>query len=197
MNWYSRTVLLSLAIHSKAQAGADCGPGTVLMDEAAFYLFYHQTGPRLLGYLNRCLGDQALAEDLLQEAFVKFLRCGFVGRDESERSRYVFKIATNLVRDHFRARKGTEVEFNEGSLPQPLQTHPERDSAVNQALGALAPRDRAMVWLAHVEGLTPREIAQTLGLKASSMKSMMFRARRRFASKLREFGLGPAGEKRS
>jgi len=53
-------------------------------------------------------------------------------------------------------------------------------------MAKLRPRDRAMVWLAYVNGSSHEEIAATLGLKTASIKMLLFRARRRLASLLGE-----------
>jgi RNA polymerase sigma-70 factor (ECF subfamily) len=49
----------------------------------------------------------------------------------------------------------------------------------------LKPRERAMLWLAYAEGASHREIADILGLRPSSLKQMLFRARHRLADLLR------------
>lgn len=187
-------MLFSFAFADWARAENSGRAEVFAMDEAGFGVFYRETGPRLLGYLQRCLGNRALAEDLLQDAFLKFLRSGFTGKDDADRTRYLFGIATNLVRDHFRSPKSREIEFTAEAAPAAQAAFPLEGSDVGKALAALSPRDRAMLWLAHVEGLTPREIARSLDLKPSSMKSMMFRARQRLAARLRALGLVPSRE---
>ena len=62
---------------------------------------------------------------------------------------------------------------------------------VGAVLGELSPRQRAMLWLAYVEGYEHREIAEILGLRAASIRVLLFRARRRLAALLRERGLEP------
>jgi RNA polymerase sigma-70 factor (ECF subfamily) len=57
---------------------------------------------------------------------------------------------------------------------------------VSRAMARLKPRDRSMLWLAYAQGSTHEEIAQILGLKAGSIKLMLFRARRRLAALLPE-----------
>jgi RNA polymerase sigma factor (sigma-70 family) len=57
----------------------------------------------------------------------------------------------------------------------------ERLTDFTRAMAELKPRERAMLWLAYAEGATHREIAATLGLGEGSMKTMLFRARRKLA----------------
>jgi RNA polymerase sigma-70 factor (ECF subfamily) len=58
------------------------------------------------------------------------------------------------------------------------------------ALRELKPRDRQMLWLAYVEGLSHHEIGQALGLKTQSLRPMLFRARQRLSKVLRAKGFG-------
>jgi RNA polymerase sigma-70 factor (ECF subfamily) len=60
-------------------------------------------------------------------------------------------------------------------------------------LDGLTPRQRALLWLAYVEGLQHREIADVLGLSRLSIRPLLFRARRRMARELRARGIGPVG----
>jgi RNA polymerase sigma-70 factor (ECF subfamily) len=61
-------------------------------------------------------------------------------------------------------------------------------------MAELSPRDRQMLWLAYVEGASHREIAKALGLRAASIRSMLFRARQRLAEQLKARGLRPQEE---
>jgi RNA polymerase sigma-70 factor (ECF subfamily) len=58
-------------------------------------------------------------------------------------------------------------------------------------LARLTPRDRELLLLAYVEGLTHQEIAEVTGLMRASVRPLLFRARQRFASVLRHAGLAP------
>lgn len=167
------------------------GLASVVMDEAAFSAFYSRTAWRLRAYLIRSLGDLALADDLMQEAYLRLLRSGLKTDDEDHRRAYLFRIATNLVRDHFRRRR-SEYELPQDLPGEPgLQDAVETRSDVAQAMSGLAPRDRQMLWLAYVEGSSHQEIAEAMGLKTASLKSMLSRARHRMAQRLRSMGLQP------
>ena len=72
------------------------------MTEPAFLEFYARTAGRLNGYLRKLTGDGSLAEDLLQEAYLRFLTRSRVLDDDEHQKNYLFRIATNLARDHFR-----------------------------------------------------------------------------------------------
>jgi RNA polymerase sigma-70 factor (ECF subfamily) len=161
------------------------------MDETAFRELYERTAPALRGYLARVSGSRALADDLLQESYLRLMRSGFVGHDDDHTRRYLFRIATNLLRDHYRRpRRDTEA------LPETLAA-PEIASAaelgcdVRGAFATLPARERSLLWLAYVEGSSHREIAAALHLKAASVRVLLFRARGRLAALLRARGLAP------
>ena len=80
---------------------------TFLMTEEAFHAFYEQTARPVWAYLARITGDARLADDLLQEAYYRFLRTRADFESDDHRRNYLFRIATNLVRDH-RRRRGHE-----------------------------------------------------------------------------------------
>ena len=69
------------------------------MDEEAFRGFYDRTARTLRAYLARVTGDGALADDLLQEAYYRFLRARGDYEGEAHRRNALFRIATNLIYD--------------------------------------------------------------------------------------------------
>ncbi len=80
---------------------------TFQMNEETFRVFYEQTARAVWIYLARMTGDGRLADDLLQEAYYRFLRTRAEFESDDHRRNYLFRIATNLVRDH-RRRRGHE-----------------------------------------------------------------------------------------
>lgn len=164
------------------------------MDEASFRCLHQRTARPLRAYLTRCCGDLALADDLLQEAYLRYLRSGFEGEDDNHRRNYLYRIATNLVRDHFRRARPESDEIPEHDGAPGHDETMEMRSDVGGAMAELSLRDRQMLWLAYVEGSSHREIARALGLRAASIRSMLFRARHRLAEKLKARGLRPIGE---
>jgi RNA polymerase sigma-70 factor (ECF subfamily) len=127
------------------------------MDEAAFSSFYQATAPALEGYIRRLCGDAALAEDIFQEAFYRLLRADLPKMDAPQIKAYLFKIATSLLVDHWR-RAGRE-RFWKSLWHRPALQAPPGGQEVSQALYSLRPVERALLWLAYVEGFDHREIA--------------------------------------
>jgi RNA polymerase sigma-70 factor, ECF subfamily len=161
------------------------------MDNDAFAGFYQRSARPLWAYLARVSGDPALADDLMQEAYVRFLGAGAAPSledGEVASRRYLFRIATNLLRDHWRRPRSTSIE----DLPETLFLAPgatsqdESQALLTPALARMKPRERQLLWLAHAEGYSHREIAEITGLASASIRLLLFRARRRIAHYLRE-----------
>jgi RNA polymerase sigma-70 factor (ECF subfamily) len=162
------------------------------MTQEEFRSFYEETSGPLWRYLARAGRSEDLADDLLQEAYYRILRIGFRGDSKAHRKNYLFRVATNLLRDHFRSPKSTETPLTiEPSSEVVAQHQVEVQRDLGQAMEKLKLRDRQLLWLAHVEGLSHHEVAEVLGVKAPSVRLMVFRARKRLAELLREQGYAP------
>jgi RNA polymerase sigma factor (sigma-70 family) len=158
--------------------------------------------PGLVRYCHRMTADPDLAEDAAQEAFVRFLDRRPGGEAAGLRA-WLFKVATHLLRDRAR------VETNRARL---REHHPgevgvgtpggggnsgedafetlereERIAAVREVLASLEERDRTLLLLRE-EGFSYRELADSTGVQASSVGTLLARARRRFETELRERG---------
>jgi len=156
--------------------------------EDHFRAFYERTARPLHAYLARVLQDASRAEDLAQEAYLRMMRSALPPEDYAHRRNYLFRVATNLLHDHFRAAK-RDAEMPD-DIPQPgfdAATDLRRD--VHAALHTLSARDRQILWLAYVERFSHREIAATTGLKEASLRPMLLRARQRLAGELRGKGI--------
>lgn len=183
---------------SRTRANTDA-EAVFVMDEEAFRGFYDRNARGVWAYLCRVTGDRQLADDLLQETFYRFLRAsagaGEPDRFDSDahRRNSLYRIATNLAKDARRrsftrpaAVSGDEVERLADGRGAGERDGGEADrrADVTRALSRLRPRDRAMLWLAYAEGASHEEIAGVIGVKPSSMKLLLFRARRRMAELL-------------
>jgi RNA polymerase sigma-70 factor, ECF subfamily len=161
------------------------------MDNAAFAGFYQRSARPLWAYLARVSGDPALADDLMQETYVRFLGAGrppSLEDGEVASRRYLFRIATNLLRDHWRRPHPTSIEDMPEAFFQAPCTATQRDSqaVLTPALAKMSPRERQLLWLAHAEGYSHREVAEITGLASASIRLLLFRARRKIAKLLRE-----------
>jgi RNA polymerase sigma-70 factor (ECF subfamily) len=157
------------------------------MDEEAFRGFYDRTSRQVWAYLHRLTGDAHTADDLLQDTYYRFLRASVALEGEAHRRHYLFRIATNLANDRFRRARTrpVEVDHDADTLPEPgTGTALDTRLDVTQAMSRLRGRERAMLWLAYAHGASHEEIAATMGLRTGSVKTLLFRARRRFADLL-------------
>ena len=164
--------------------GASAVPACADMDNEAFAGFYERSARSLWSYLARVSGDSTLADDLMQESFVRFLTAAHPNDGEVAARRYLFRIATNLLRDHWRKPRPAPID----EMPEELFAIPAQSDAEAQlgpAMAQLRPRDRQLLWLAYAEGYSHREIAEVTGLASASIRLLLFRARRKAARLMR------------
>lgn len=161
------------------------------MDEAKFEAFYRKTAGAVRNYVFRLTGDPSAADDLTQKTFFRFIRSNPQIENDDHRRRYVFKTATNLVFDYFREAKREREYVIEAVLPESRIDRGELRHDMARVFAELKPQERALLWLAHVEGSSHEEIAEALGVKTASVKVMLFRARKRLGELLTAKGLAP------
>lgn len=185
---------MALSDIERLQSAADEADVTFEMDEDTFRAFYDRTSRSLWAYLSRMTGNGHAADDLLQESYYRFLRTRVDYESEAHRRNYLFRIATNLVRDSRRREhtRGIMVQQDCETLPASgdLAASSAQRADLNRALAQLKPREREMLWLAYAQGSSHREIGDVLGLKPTSIKLLLFRARRKLAGIL---GAGAGG----
>ena len=117
------------------------------MDNEQFAAFYARSARSLWAYIARVSRDPALADDLTQESYVRFL-CATVPEDgEVAARRYLFKIATNLLRDHWRRPRSSSIE----EMPEELflakcgAAQAESKVMLSPAMAQMRPRDRQLL----------------------------------------------------
>jgi RNA polymerase sigma-70 factor, ECF subfamily len=155
------------------------------MDEGSFNSFYQETARGLRAYLRHRLGEEGSADDLMQEAYIRFLRARLpADLDPLHRKNYLYRIATNLTHDSRRSRR---YESLEGDLPVTLEGSMQTAQDVRKVLALLKPRERDLLWLAYVEGFSHAEIANVVQAGTASIRPMLARAR---ASFVRLLGTG-------
>jgi RNA polymerase sigma-70 factor, ECF subfamily len=152
------------------------------MNEIAFHALYEGTARPLFNYLLRVSGRRDIAEDVLQESYCRLLSAKLPEMDEAQTRSYLFKIATNLLRDRWRRNEVTASETM--NAPGSIANHADQ-AAMRQAFERLKLRDRELLWLAYVEGANHKEIADRTGLKPGSIRLLLYRARRRLVGLIR------------
>jgi RNA polymerase sigma-70 factor, ECF subfamily len=162
-------------------------------DEVAFRAWYDDAMPRVYRYLNtRCGGDQSLAEELTQQAFVEAVRRRqrFGGR--SDLVTWLIAIARNKLFDHYR-RHGRDmrrhdrlIDVHRSGADLEWDDNEERD-AIHMALATLPPDQRLVLLLHYLDDLSVRDVAAAIGRSEKATESLLVRARITFR---RAFG-GP------
>lgn len=172
-------------------ASRDVEGALSVMGEEEFRSFYERTSRPLWSYLSRITGDPHQADDFLQEAYYRLYRAATRYENEAHRRNSLFQIATNLVRDAARrGRRYEEVPLEEegspGLLPRSDTPVPERQAAIRTDLARgmkqLEPVQRELLWLAYAQGASHQEIAEILGVRAISVRTLLIRARRKLAA---------------
>jgi RNA polymerase sigma-70 factor, ECF subfamily len=180
-----------------------------LGQESAFHDLSRRYERPVFSLVYRMVRDRELAEDLVQEAFIKALNALESYRPEFKFSSWIFKIANNAAIDHLRRRELVTLSLDGAPNAQTpdaveataLQIGDRAESplaeleakeiggAIEAAIARLRPEYRACIMLRHVEGRPYEEIAEMLGLPLGTVKTYIHRAR----NELRE-SLGPIRE---
>jgi RNA polymerase sigma-70 factor, ECF subfamily len=185
MLWAS---ILPNAFQGKAPRAADAtAHAEARMDGDAFAGFYLRSARPLWAYLARVSGDGALADDLMQESFVRFLLAAPASLEgEVASRRYLFRIASNLMRDHWRRPHADSIEEMPEEIFAARVSDQDASMMLMPALRKMRPRERQLLWLAHAEEYSHGEIAEITGLGSASIRLLLFRARHKMAKLLRE-----------
>ncbi|MBQ8216565.1 MAG: sigma-70 family RNA polymerase sigma factor [Oscillospiraceae bacterium] len=146
----------------------------------------------------RMVGNSEDAYDMSQEAFIKAYNSLHSFRGDSKFSVWLYRIVSNVCLDYLRARNrkatvslsvenddGEDVELDiadEASSPQALLDRSLTRDAVRRGLQALPPDHREILLLREIQGLSYEEIADTLDLEVGTVKSRIFRARKKLCA---------------
>ncbi len=176
------------------RAEADSAAAPAMRDEQSFQAFFQETAGPLRAYAVSVLGGVTNADDIVQEAFLRLLRQPAPPADPDHLRALLFRIAGNLIVDHWRRQRRLRIageEFPESSVaPRDIGLRVD----MMRTFQRLSPQQRQLLWLAYVEGADHHEIARTLGLRPLSVRVLLFRARRKLAQMI-EAGKPREGER--
>jgi RNA polymerase sigma-70 factor (ECF subfamily) len=156
-------------------------------DPAAFDRVYERYRPRLFAFLLRLSRQRTVAEDLLDETWLRLVAHARSLRPDTRLAAWLFTVARNLYWTH---RRDSLVE--EEAAAELLTLWPARDSwpspydvvatgelgrRVERALATLSPQHREVLLLVAYEGLTPTEAAAVCQIKPDAMRQRLARAR--------------------
>ena len=151
--------------------------------ELQFDDLYDEHAERLFRYLSRVTGSDELAEDLLQEVFLRVFRDRRSFAQVADRGRYLYRMARNLAIDHLRGRRSLESldDAVPASDANPAAGDDERAARLRAAFLRLPIEQREIVELHLYEGLTFKEAAELLDENANTLAS-------RYRSALKKIG---------
>jgi len=170
------------------------------VDRETFARFYRETASALRAYLRLRCRNTALADDLLQEAYLRMLRRELPDLDAGPLRAYLYKSAQSALADHYRAlRRETQWKAEHTSQSaadsaelgnvsaldgrpalDPLELPPD----MQRIFDTLKAKQKTLLWLAYVEGFKHQEIAEVIGVSTSSVRVLLSRARADLAAKL-------------
>jgi len=178
-----------MAFKAKA-SNAVGGSNPASWSVAQFSSFYTQNRSELIAHANRIVKDKAKAEEITQEALVKFMLAAPELSSDNHALSYLHRTIENLCIDLFRAENRrpnlvalddatAEVESKwQVSGDHSTQISAAEDAAIiRQALSLLSPAERAALVMWEVEGRSTKEIAKELGIKESAVRHTVSRAR--------------------
>jgi RNA polymerase sigma-70 factor (ECF subfamily) len=174
-------------------------------DESSFNYLVEKYHRAMIHFLFRMVRNQAIAEELAQEVFLRVYRSRESYRAEAKFTTWLYRIATNLAVNHARDTKhersartlyldapdeetGTtpDVADDEPSVEQRLMRD-ERMAAIRTHVMALPERQRMAVLMHKYQGMDYRQIGDVLKLSESATKSLLFRAYQTLRDKLKDF----------
>lgn len=168
-------------------------------DDRAFELLLNKYSKRIFEYCKRMVADTAVAEDLAQEAFVKFYFALPKFDAAKPVTAFLFRIAHNLCIDWYRKKKLLTTSLTAGEdedepevleiaddklAPDVLARRAEVQAAIDEALASLPATYRSSLVLRYREGLSYEEIAAVTNLPVGTIKSHIHRGRRILQQKL-------------
>ena len=146
---------------------------------------------QFLAFLERRLGDRALAEDILQDAFVKSLQKEDDARDETSSVAWFYRTLRNAVIDHYRRTgvKSRALESLARELESAVEPPPEiRDEicgCVSRLASTLKPEYEAAIRRIDVDGAAVQEFASEAGITPNNASVRVFRAREALRKQVR------------
>jgi len=173
-------------------ASADFVSRLVAGDRSALARLARDWGPRLFRYIARYLDDAHVCQDLTQETLLRAVNAIMKGTRPGDLEAWLYRIATNLVRDEYRSAYHNRVAVSGLTVqsgadvhsPEELVIAQSRQRAVQRALTALPADLREVVNLRYYENLPVRKIAEILGIPEGTVKSRLYRAYRRLEQEL-------------
>jgi len=174
-------------------------------DEAGYNYLVGKYHRQIIHFLFRMVRNEAVAEELAQEVFLRVYRSRESYRAEAKFSTWLYRIATNLAVNHARDTKHERMaqtleldapDEESGSTPEVADDDPnieqrmlreERMAAIRAQVTALPERQRMAVLMHKYQEMDYRQIGEVLKLSESATKSLLFRAYQTLRERLKDF----------
>ena len=158
-------------------------------EERALELLVRRHGGWAARFAERLTGNAAMAEEVVQNGFLKIWQKAGTWEGRSRFSTWFYRVLHNLAIDQLRAQRNDHDELDdslrdERAGPERLAERDQRDARVRAALAALPERQRLAVVLSHYEGCSQSEAAAILGIGEGALESLLSRARATLRSAL-------------
>ena len=154
--------------------------------------FYDLFAPTLFASAFRLLNNEWEAEEVVQEILLKVLTdTSLLNHEADAMQRMLRRMTINLSIDHLRRRKVQWEEWDDNLTGQSVESIEQvmiRQEDVSQlytAIAMMSEKDRSILMLSIVEELTTEEISQILGIRPSSVRSQLSRAKQRLIKRYR------------
>lgn len=161
-------------------------------DQEGLHFLYLRFAPDVQRYVASFVRDEHEAEDITQNVFAKLMtKIGKYEQREVPFTAWILRVARNAALDHMRARRAIPTEEVRVADSGSTQTGIDRRRDLRQALEGLPEDQREVLVLRHIVGLSPTEIADTLGKTESSVHGLHHRGRRSLQANLVALGANP------
>ncbi|AZP13715.1 MULTISPECIES: RNA polymerase sigma factor RpoE [Undibacterium] len=171
-------------------------------DKKAFELLVSKYQRKLMRLVSRLVHDQAEAEDVVQESFIKAYRALANFRGDAAFYTWLYRIGINTAKNHLvsqgrRAPTSTDADIEEAetfvdadglrdmNTPESLLASKQIAETVNAAMMSLPEELRNAISLREIEGMSYEEISEVMLCPIGTVRSRIFRAREAIAQKLR------------
>jgi RNA polymerase sigma-70 factor, ECF subfamily len=196
------TMPVGSSLRSNRKRKAECDDADLVErlkagDEEALEALFNRHSPRLYNVAQRILGEVADAEEVIQDVFWTAFRKANSFRGTAQFSTWLYRLTVNAALGKIRrSKKDKEVEYEEylpkfqkdgHHLVRPVvdwsdtldekYAEQELQQLLKDALEQLKPVDKSVVVLSDLEGMSDKEIAETLGLTVPAVKTRLHRAR--------------------
>ena len=198
---------LGAALHGELDPASDAAIMLKVAagDESSFNYLVEKYHRPMIHFLFRMVRNQAIAEELAQEVFLRVYRARDSYRAEARFTTWLYRIATNLAVNHARdtrhERSAQTIYLDapdeeSGATPDVADDEPsveqrmlrdERMAAIRTHVMALPERQRMAVLMHKYQGMDYRQIGEVLKLSESATKSLLFRAYQTLRDRLKDF----------